>query len=52
MKKNILRKKAITPKMAMMFGERPAIAGKLEPPKYNVEIIADEMNILMYSANK
>jgi hypothetical protein len=54
MKKNILAKRNTTPRILSILGsvtKRP-INGMLYPPKYRVEIIADEINMFTYSANK
>src|SRR6185437_6793955 len=52
--KNILANKATTPRIvtALCDNPRSCINGKLYPPKYSELITAEEINILMYSANR
>ena len=54
MKKNIFAKSTKMPMILTAFADKPRLCmkGKLYPPKYKVEIIAEEINILIYSANK
>lgn len=53
-KKNILIKKNTTPNIVTMLCDKlnSLMKGMLKPPKYKAEITAEEMNMLMYSANR
>ena len=53
-KNTILINNASTPRMVMALSLSPrlCINGKLKPPKYRVDIAADEINILMYSSKE
>ena len=53
-KKVILTKNTSVPIIVSALWDKPksSINGKLYPPKNKAEIIADEINILMYSANR
>ena len=52
MKKNIFAKKATTHSTAKRLPLNASIPGKLYPPKNNMAIKADEINIATYSENK
>ncbi len=50
----ILANKAKKPKMVITLGLKPRLCmkGKLYPPKKKVAMTAEDINILMYSANR
>jgi hypothetical protein len=54
MKKIILANKAREPTTVNVLWLHPRsfMKGKLYPPKYKVEITAEEINMLMYSAKR
>jgi hypothetical protein len=53
-KKNIFPKNMIVPIIEIQLGSmlRLLMNGKLYPPKNNDEMMADEINMFIYSANK
>jgi hypothetical protein len=53
-KKKIFAKKSKVPIIVTVLGDNPqeAMKGKLYPPKYKVAMMAEEINMLMYSAKR